>query len=313
MGAPHGPRTESLVERNLRVHAYPAFGDLPLKSIMRFHIERWVKQLPLAPSSARVVLGYVSQVFRAAVQSKLVAANPCEGVAAPRLRKKEVWIPERAAVDVVIDILPGHLRAVAELAVGSGLWQAELVGLEVHHLDFLRDRSVAVEQQLVKLPGREVYLGPVKTEASRRIVPLARRTLDALAAHLAAYPPVEVEIEDRTDPRHPVRRLVRLVFSGDGGLPITGSMWTKAFHPAAQAAGFPAQAGVHTLRHYFASSLIRYGGSIKTVQKVMGHSTAEQTLNTYAHMWPDAAECTRAAVESAGADVALVSPQTEAQ
>jgi integrase len=50
------------------------------------------------------------------------------------------------------------------------------------------------------------------------------------------------------------------------------------------------------LRHYFASLLIASGADVKTVQARLRHASAVTTLDTYAHLWPDADESTRAAV-----------------
>lgn len=44
---------------------------------------------------------------------------------------------------------------------------------------------------------------------------------------------------------------------------------------------------VHDLRHSCASLLIHKGVSIVAVSRHLGHSTVEQTLNTYSHMMPD--------------------------
>lgn len=37
---------------------------------------------------------------------------------------------------------------------------------------------------------------------------------------------------------------------------------------------------------------------MKTVQRRLGHATAAETLDTYAHLWPDSEDRTRAAVDS---------------
>ncbi len=49
----------------------------------------------------------------------------------------------------------------------------------------------------------------------------------------------------------------------------------------------PADLRFYDLRHTCASLLIREGGSIKAVQKQMGHKTAAITLDTYGHLYPD--------------------------
>jgi integrase len=59
----------------------------------------------------------------------------------------------------------------------------------------------------------------------------------------------------------------------------------------------PAGFRFHDLRHYLASLLIAAGADVKVVQMRLRHASATTTLNTYAHMWPDADESTRAAVD----------------
>ena len=41
------------------------------------------------------------------------------------------------------------------------------------------------------------------------------------------------------------------------------------------------------------------GSSVKVVQARLGHASATETLDTYAHLWPDDEDQTRAAVQSA--------------
>lgn len=54
---------------------------------------------------------------------------------------------------------------------------------------------------------------------------------------------------------------------------------------------------MHSLRHFYASLLIRHGESVKVVQSRLGHATAAETLDTYSHLWPDSEDQTRAAVD----------------
>ncbi|MGH4014352.1 MAG: tyrosine-type recombinase/integrase [Pseudonocardiaceae bacterium] len=128
-------------------------------------------------------------------------------------------------------------------------------------------------------------------------MPLAKVTLDSLAAHLAAFPAHEVEIVDRTDPRKPVTRTARLLFTLDGGHPVARHSWADIWQPVAAAAGLPPRTGLHALRHLYASLLIEHGESVKTVQRRLGHSSAAVTLDTYTHLWPDSDDQTRKAVE----------------
>jgi integrase len=61
--------------------------------------------------------------------------------------------------------------------------------------------------------------------------------------------------------------------------------------------GLPEGFSFHDLRHYLASLLIASGADVKTEQARMRHASARTTLDTYSHLWPDADESTRAAVD----------------
>jgi integrase len=72
---------------------------------------------------------------------------------------------------------------------------------------------------------------------------------------------------------------------------------SRKFHAAACAIGAPDGARLHSLRHYYASLLIRHGESVKVVQDRLGHASATETLDTYSHLWPDSEDLTRTAVD----------------
>jgi integrase len=307
LAAPHGPTMRDKVRRTLEVHVYPTFGDLPVRAVRPSAVQSWVAGLPLAPPSAKVALGYVSSVFRAAVRDRLIAVSPCEAVSVPSIRRRAVWIPDLPTIYELRRHLPNRYRGVVDLVIGSGMRQGEVFGLEIEGLGFLRSRAAEVRQQLVCLSPHPPYLDKVKSEASERTIPLAQMTLDAVAAHIAHHPVCEGEIEDRADPRNPVTRAARLVFTTGTGGPMTRSQWSQIWRPAARAAGIPERVGLHALRHFYASALIRHGESVKTVQRRLGHSSAAITLDVYTHLWPDSDDRTREAVElalSASADSA---------
>jgi integrase len=44
---------------------------------------------------------------------------------------------------------------------------------------------------------------------------------------------------------------------------------------------------MYDLRHTAASLMIREGGTIKAVQKVLGHKSGKVTLDRYGHLYPD--------------------------
>lgn len=72
----------------------------------------------------------------------------------------------------------------------------------------------------------------------------------------------------------------------------------EIWNRAAQAADLPPGTTPHDLRHHYASLLIAKGASVKAVQTMLRHKTANETLNTYAHLWPEDNSLVRRAVDS---------------
>ncbi|UOQ61892.1 tyrosine-type recombinase/integrase [Leucobacter rhizosphaerae] len=54
---------------------------------------------------------------------------------------------------------------------------------------------------------------------------------------------------------------------------------------------------LHDLRHFYASGLIDSGCDVVTVQRAMGHSKAQITLDVYGHLWKTAEDRTRKAAQ----------------
>lgn len=296
----HRGSTAERVESAFRLHVDPILGGLPIGQVRPSNVQSWARDRSavLAPSTVRVVYSYLVAMFAEATRDRAIGFSPCQGIRLPEIERDERFIPTPEQVHALADALPARYAALVYPAAGCGLRQGEALGLELGHVDFLR-REVNVVQQLVTAVGRKPYLAPVKTATSRRGVEVGQVVAEALAEHIRRYPPVEVEIDDVTDPRKPVRRMARLVFVNGNGDPIRRTSWSQWWAPAVAAAGLPAGFGYHGLRHYFATLLIHAGASVKTVQLALGHSTPTITLNTYAHEWPEAVDRTRTLVDAA--------------
>jgi integrase len=276
----HRPSSRAHVETMLRCHAYPTLGNRNLSSILPSEMQAWVSGLKLAPATIGVIHGIVSTVMKAAVRDRRIASNPCDGTKLPKAQRKQIVPLTTEQVELVRDALPPELRALVPLSASTGMRQGECFGLTVDRVRFL-ERTVLVDRQLATVQGRGPHLGPPKTQASNRTIPLPQVAVDALAAHLAAFPAAPDS----------------LMFTLSGR-PITRSVFGHRWRAAVQASGLPAGTGFHALRHYYASLLIRHGESVKTVQARLGHASAVETLDTYSHLWPDSDDRTRDAIDS---------------
>jgi integrase len=181
---------------------------------------------------------------------------------------------------------------------GVGMWspQGKIFGLELDNIDF--PRRELPRQQLKRLNGRLPYLGEIKSKTSRRTVELPDIVCRTLARHIEQYPPTELEIEDRFDPRNVRRRIAELLLTTSNSQPLHRSNWSAVWRTTRRRTGLPEGFGLHGLRHYFATLLIHNCASVKTVQMALGHSSMI-TLNTYAREWPDVLDRTRTVVDAA--------------
>ncbi|MGV9277483.1 tyrosine-type recombinase/integrase [Streptomyces griseosporeus] len=114
------------------------------------------------------------------------------------------------------------------------------------------------------------------------------RGADALQAHLKAFPAHPRTLADTSDGTRRERK-IRLLFKTDSGEPVQRSPWARTWRRIIKEArakeAIPVGVTLHTLRHTYASLLIKHGESVKVVQKRLGHSSAAVTLDTYSHLW----------------------------
>ena len=141
-------------------------------------------------------------------------------------------------------------------------------------------RVLEVDRQLVGVVhGRPVF-GPVKDKKNRlRTIPLADVVVSGLVEHDRRYGLGPDE----------------LIFTSERGLPIRRSRFAEIWASAACPLGIPVGDGYHKLRHYYASLLIAGGAPITVVRAMLGHASLA-TTQIYAHLFPDADDQARAAI-----------------
>ena len=284
------PGTARIVDNALRLHILPRLGGQRLANIRRSDVQAFVKWLEtrelrpatdsepartLSAGSVRNIYEVLARVMDAAAEDRVIAISPCRRIALPKDHDDEVEVPTLEEIELVRGALGERWQAVPVVLAGSGLRVGELLGLRLSDVDFLR-RSIGVERQ--RLQSNQI--APLKSRASRRTVPVGHVVIEALAAHLASYPPAGDGL-----------------FTDELGEPLTYRRWKRLLSDAAKAA----EVGVtsHSFRHFAASALISGGASVKQVQAFLGHASAVVTLRTYAHLWPGDEDRTRSVLDAA--------------
>lgn len=300
------PLTRESVESRLRLHAIPYLGTRPLGSFTPSHLRLWLRTLEdrgLSAGYRRGIFAHVSTVFTAAVEDRLIRANPCSArsVRAPRPepRKVKPWSADQ--VMSVRSALPDSYQALVNVAAGCGLRQGEAFGLATDDVDFLGGVVHVVRQVKLLRLTRPVFAPP--KGGKERDIPLPESVAFALASHLKRYPSKRITLPWKTLDGPPVT--ASLIFTGSMGLALDRNRFNhRVWRPALRAAGVETgrENGMHALRHFYASVLLDAGESIKALSEYLGHHDPGFTLRTYTHLMPSSGTRTRAAVDRVFAD-----------
>jgi integrase len=292
--------TRQAVDQRLRLHAFPTLGHRRLSDIRPSTVQLWLQGLGgLASTYRAVIFANVSTVFTAAVEDGLIAKNPCraKSVRRPKVEQRRLapWTPDR--VLAVRDQLPDRYRLVVWLGAGLGLRQGEIFGLSPG--DFDLELNVVHVRRQVRLfsPNRLVLALPKGRKA--RDVPLPASVANAVTAHLGSHPSTRVELPWEIPAGTPTA--VELVLSTREGTALNRNYFnTYVWRPALRRARVEAtrENGTHALRHFFASTVLHEGESIKALSEYLGHADAGFTLRTYTHLVEDGAQRTKRAIDT---------------
>lgn len=150
-------------------------------------------------------------------------------------------------------------RAVLELFYSSGLRRAELSALDLSDVD---------------LSARLVFVRCGKG-GKARVVPLGQSAESAIARYLKESRPYLLN--------NPSTALFLGARGLGRGKRLKGSGLGDLVKQAARAAGIERRVTTHTLRHSFATHLLRGGAGIRHVQEMLGHSRID-TTEIYTHV-----------------------------
>ena len=224
-------------------------------------IRRFVASLHgggLAPRSLARLLSAWRGFFDWLVRSGDLAANPCQGIRAPRAARTlpEALSPDDASRLVALEDgsdLGLRDRALFELAYSCGLRVSELTGLDVG--------SVDASSGEVRVTGKG---------SKTRIVPVGGPALEALARWL----PVRDRLAAAGEPA---------LFVGRSGRRLAPREVQRRIKRRAALAGLGVDVHPHMLRHSFASHVLQSSGDLRAVQEMLGHASIAST-QVYTHL-----------------------------
>ncbi|TCR04056.1 site-specific integrase [Neorhizobium sp. JUb45] len=293
-------------EQHLRLHINPLIGHLRLNEMTVPKVRQFLDDLQTngrSPAVQRAVRVSLGALLSDAQERGLVVRNPVKEMGRGKARARSaarheepvvvgVDLPFPDEIRMVMPTLTGKIRVFWMTAIFTGMRASELRGLRWQDVDFQRaEINVSQRANILKT------MGPPKTKAGRRTIPLVAHLVTALKDWKKECP--------KGDPD------LGLVFpTGIGTVEEHNNIITRWYQPQWIAAGITKQSGktdrdgqpiteakytgLHALRHFYASWCINspadggLGLSAKVVQDRMGHSSIQVTLDTYSHLFRQA-------------------------
>lgn len=248
----------------------------------------WLKR-KCSTDQAQKVLSSFHSVLIEMKRRGIIAEDPADRVSIrPNAREKEpVAIPTVQEMQTLLrtaDRLANsknrevsraweRYRPMVYLAADSGMRPQEYLVLPCASV---LENGIDIVQAL----DRSNRIGPPKTKAGRRYIPVGQQSLDMVRHYMTKH--------GAEDFVFPTRR--------DGGYQRYNVFVRRGFHILMEEAGLVTETiengkrvllkhyTPYSLRHFFASMLIEQNKSLKFIQTVMGHESIKMTFDVYGHI-----------------------------
>lgn len=245
----------------------------------------------LSPGYVAYEANVLKAAFADAVRWGLLATNPMERVALPRVPRREpqYFTPAEAVRFLEEARRSSRHYALYLLAIRGGLRIGEIAGLRWPDVDL--DGAVVRVRHSLSTRSRPAVLGPTKSGRTRTVdigpdtvAALSRHKADQTRARLALGP--DWNDED-------------WVFTTQSGRHIWREELKRAdFDPICRRLGLP-PIRLHDLRHTMATLMLAQGVHPKVVQERLGHASISMTIDTYSAVLPGLQRAAAELIEAA--------------
>ena len=272
--------------RRMLERVYPYIGAIKLGELRPMALENMLIELrksthqgrPIQEATVQKYLTVVSAVLSDAKRNEIISKNPARMIDLPDTERREQFIPtDEQAQELILALLdePYHYKLFYVLAMYTGCRRGELCALRWK--DFViveKYRSVlTVSRSRTVVAGQGVVEGPTKNGRSRSIA--LSEDITSLVRGFCYY---QREIAERQG-----RELSPYLFVNEKGQPIHPDTFTKHLRLIFEENGFPDTFHLHTLRHYFVSTMLHEGVDKQTVAELAGHGDTSFLERTYCH------------------------------
>ena len=223
-------------------------------------LEKYLKYIKnLESTTVAHKITSIKSYFNYNIKRGLVSVNPADKVSRPKLTKH---LPEYLTEEEVGKLLDVEVKSpydyrnktILELLYSSGIRISELVNIKTPNYDS--------EECLIRIMGKG---------SKERIVPLGDYAVNIMNDYMNNYRPL-------INKKH-----TDYIFINNRGDKISRQFIFKVIKKEALKKGIKKDISPHTLRHTFATHLLKNGADLRIIQELLGHENIS-TTQIYTHV-----------------------------
>lgn len=249
-------------------------------SIFRIQIAKMLDS-GLSNRTVQYAFSIVRHALKQAVSDGLLAVSPMRGVQLPKRIKTAVTSLSKEEASKLLSVIPNKKHYnLYWTALYTGLRRGEILGLRISDVDFKKG-TITIRQTVVNVDNTVQISSTTKNESSRRTISIDTKTLSVLKNQKALAYADRMKMLEYHDND--------LLFARPDGNPLDPKYISHTANNYGRKAELP-HLSFHMLRHTHATLLLLAGVHFKVIQHRLGHSTFQQTMDTYSHVLPDIEE-----------------------
>lgn len=279
------PSTLTSYRNSYLNHLKPALGEIPLKKLETYHIQRALDQIGGSYSTFVKNYNVIHGALESAVEQGVIAKNPCKGVNFPADDTKPMRVLTQDEQRRYVEALEGEFyRPLLLTYLYTGMRLGEAIPLLWSDVD-LENRTIRVNKKVIaahdhyKHSAKQEIQDFLKTKSSKRTIVITA----GLAAILTEHKENEKELAAKLGESWSEDELV---FKNTRRHIVQASNLDEVNARIYKKAGIEGATN-HTLRHTYATRCFEAGVDIKAISEQLGHKNVKTTYNIYIHLIHD--------------------------
>lgn len=279
------PATLTSYRNNARIHIKPYVGEIPLRELSTYHIQRMLDGIGGSLSTFIKNYNIIHGALEKAVELGMIPRNPCKGVAFPKDDKRKMRVLTKEEQKRFIMALDGeYYRAMFLTYLYTGMRIGEGIPLQWKDID-LEKRTLRVNKKAIvahdynKHEAVQVVQDFCKTKSSKRTIAITAGLVAVLREHKETMMKLAEDMGEEWSEES-------LVFRNSRGNMVYSRNLQEVLYRIYDKAEIEG-ATMHTLHHSYATRCFEAGVDIKAISEQLGHANVKTTYNIYVHLLED--------------------------